>query len=390
MMRRRRSAMPLAFLVGFGLLAVVPAAPAQGTDATAMTDPIQPEITARLGLPLGNATFTPEGRVIVSHHPMFERDERVSEVVSPDTLRPFPNLHWNTPRPGADDYLDSVLGLRSDERGVVWMLDMGARTNIVPRLVAWDTRADRLERVIPLPPPATVRHSEPNDLVLDPRNEAIYIADEGVGRNGDGSDAALIVVSTRTGQVRRVLQGHASTKAEDVPVTVDGREMRKQGGGLLGLGTAPMRVGADGIALDHRSEWLYFGQLSGRFVHRVRVADLLDESLDGAALGARVERYAERPNGGGMSIDAADNLYLTEVGGRAVGIVPASDRRYRRYATHPDMLWPDGLSAGPDGFLYVTIAQLPLAPPLNGGKDGSAAPYLMARFRTLAPTRLGH
>lgn len=113
---------------------------------------------------------------------MSERDQRVSEVVVPDT-----------PRPDADDHPGSVLGLRSDERGLVWMLDMGARTNITPRLVARDTRADRRERVMPLPARAAARHSEPNDLMLDPRNDTVHIADEGVGRNGDGSQAALIV-----------------------------------------------------------------------------------------------------------------------------------------------------------------------------------------------------
>jgi sugar lactone lactonase YvrE len=151
-----------------------------------------------------------------------------------------------------------------------------------------------------------------------------------------------------------------------------------------------MRAGTDGIALDHRSEWLYYGPLNGRSVHRVRVADLLNEALSDQGLGSRIERYAERPNAGGMSIDAEDNLYLTEVEHRAVGVIPARDRTYRRLAEHPDMLWPDGLSAGPDGYLYVTVDQLSKAPPLNGGKDVSAPPYLLMRFKPLAPGRLGH
>jgi len=39
-------------------------------------------------------------------------------------------------------------------------------------------------------------------------------------------------------------------------------------------------------------------------------------------------RSADRPNARGMSIDAEDNLYLTEVEHRAVGIIPARDRTY--------------------------------------------------------------
>lgn len=348
---------------------------------------VTPEITARLALPLGNATFTPDGRVIVSHHPMFETAVRVSELTSPTTLKPFPSEAWNTPKARTEDYLSNVLGVRSDDKGVVWMLDMGYRTGITPKLVAWNTREDRLERIIPLPEPATRKSSEPNDFVIDPKNDTIYIADEGVGRDGDGSKAALIVVDLATGQARRVLEGHSSVRPKPVPITVDGRDLvkaKKDGR------SAPMRAGADGIALDHRSEWLYYGPLNGTSVCRIRVADLLDRRLDDQALGARVERYAGRPNAGGMSIDAANNLYLTEVEHRTVGVIPAHDRKYRRLVEHADMFWPDGLSTGSDGALYVTIDQLPSSPTLNGGRDVSSPPFLIMRFSPLAAGRIGH
>ncbi|MDQ3560092.1 MAG: hypothetical protein M3453_13105, partial [Pseudomonadota bacterium] len=104
-------------------------------EPAAMSTPV--EIAARLPVPLGNVTITPDGRTVVSHHPMFETAARVSEVTSPTTLKPFPNEAWNTPRSGAEDYLDGVLGLRSDSEGTVWMLDMGTRTGITPKLVAW-------------------------------------------------------------------------------------------------------------------------------------------------------------------------------------------------------------------------------------------------------------
>ena len=372
-----RSPMLAAATVG-ALIGVARAEPA------AMSTPV--EIAARLPVPLGNVTITPDGRTVVSHHPMFETAARVSEVTSPTTLKPFPNEAWNTPRSGAEDYLDGVLGLRSDSEGTVWMLDMGTRTGITPKLVAWDTRQDRLARIIPLSEPATRRNSEPNDFVIDEPNQRIYITDEGVGRGGDGSAAALIVVDLKAGRARRVLEGHASTRPEDVPITVDGRILVKQ---QKDGNSASMRSGADGVTLDHRSEWLYYGPLNGGAVYRLRVADLLDERLDPGELGRRVERYADRPNAGGIAIDRDDNLYLTEIENRAIGIIPAKDRRYRRFATHPDMLWPDGFGAGADGWIYVTVTQLALAATLNGGKDGSAPPFLLARFKPLADGKVG-
>lgn len=93
------------------------------------------EISARLPTPLGNATFTEDGRIVVTHHPLFETTVRVSEVTSPTTLKPFSNELWNTLRPDTEDYAN-VLGVRTDANGVVWLLDVGYRTDITPKLVA--------------------------------------------------------------------------------------------------------------------------------------------------------------------------------------------------------------------------------------------------------------
>ena len=49
--------------------------------------------------------------------------------------------------------------------------------------------------------------------------------------------------------------------------------------------------------------------LNGTSIYRVRIADSDNESLGEAELGARVERYAAKPNNGGLSIDSEGNLY---------------------------------------------------------------------------------
>lgn len=72
-----------------------------------------------------------------------------------------------------------MLGLRDDSAGRIWLEDMGTRSNVQAKLVVWDTRADALWRVIPLPSEVTTPHSEPNDFVIDEARGKIYIADEG-------------------------------------------------------------------------------------------------------------------------------------------------------------------------------------------------------------------
>lgn len=335
------------------------------------------EVYARSPIPLGNGTFAPDGRLVVSHHPMYETPERVSVFTGPTTLAPFPNAAWNTPRAGSDDWLDAVLGLRTDTRGRVWLLDMGTRSDVTPKFVVWDCRADTLERIIRLPASVLTPHAEPNDFVLDERHGAIYIADEGAGNEGDGSMAALIVVHIETGRAWRRLAGRLGVRAEDRPLLLDGHEVVRTG---TDGRTRPMRVGVDGIALDRVSEWLYYGPMTGAAIWRLRTADLLDERLDDDALERRAERYADRPNSGGMWMDAVGDLYLTEVAGASIGCIPATDRRYERVLTRDELYWPDGIMPGPDGAVYVVVSQLPNAPPLNGGVDRRQPPFVVVRF----------
>ena len=129
--------------------------------ASAQEAPVRAEIVARLPQSVGNIAITPDNQIIFSHHPFFSPDVRVARLTSPTTFQPFPNADWNTPRKGTDHYLDNVLGLRSDENGVVWIIDMGFRTKITPKLVGWNTRADRLERMYYMPEPVTRAGSQP-------------------------------------------------------------------------------------------------------------------------------------------------------------------------------------------------------------------------------------
>lgn len=346
------------------------------------------ELFASVPQSVGNITFTPDNRVIYSHHPFFSPDVRVAELdADRKTFKPFPNAAWNTPRAGTDQYLDSVLGLRGDENGIVWMLDMGQRTPLTPKIVGWNTRSNRLERIYYLPSPASLPESQHNDFVVDVKNRKFYIADEGIGPGGDGTKAALVIVDMDTGAARRLLQGHVSTLPEDRPIAVDGKPLTvpgKDGKPVL------IKVGADGIAADKNFEWLYYGPLNGTSIYRIRISDLVNEALTEAETGSRVERYAAKPNNGGLSIDGDGNLYLTEVETKAVGIIPAKDRQYRRFAWNDDLIWPDGVSYAPDGFMYVSAAQIPLAALFNEGTARNKAPYHIFRFKPLAPGRPGH
>lgn len=327
----------------------------------------------------GNIAITPDGRIIISQHQFYSPDFRVVEVLPGGGRRPFPNERWSRDV-GADGIgLGAALGLRCDPEGIVWMLDNGSAP---PKMVAWDTRADALHRVIYLPAPVTIPGSFHNDLAIDPVHGAIYIADIAASPE----DAALVVVDLRTGFARRLLQEHASTAAENVSLEVEGRPVReRRGDNEIG----EPRVGINPITIDVDCAWVYYGAMHGTALYRVRTRDLLDDKLSPEELASRVESFGRKPPSDGISMDAAGNVYVTDVGASGIGVT-APDGSYRLLFRDAERLcWPDAISAGPDGFMYVTVNKLHRTAQLNAGKDESEPPYYIIRFRPLAPAALG-
>ncbi|AAN55008.1 L-dopachrome tautomerase-related protein [Shewanella oneidensis] len=343
-----------------------------------------PEVYATLDGAVGGISFTSSDRLIFSYHPFYQPKVKVGELLADGKVKPFPNSNWqqcHDPQGKPKDpntCLNWVLGLRTDDRDRVWLLDSGqAEPRIEPKLVAWDTRKNQLDRIIPLPFPVSIPESQHNDFVISNRHQAIVIADEAIATGPVGDKAALVVVDLTTGESRRVLQGDSSVMPDlQRPLIIDSTSANPK--------RIEVFVGADGIALDSAQHWLYFAPMNKDKVYRVAMADLLNPDLSPQALSAKVEEYADKPNNGGLSIDSADNLYLTEVGERAIGIIPATGRQYQTYVYDERMVWPDGVSFGKDGYLYSGAAQLPLSGALNNGKAENRAPYYIFRFKPLA------
>ncbi len=333
----------------------------------------QLELIASLDQAPGNITVTPDQRIIISLHQFFAPDWRVAEWASA-RLQAFPSAVIASGG-DADVKLHSVLGIQSDSNGIVWMLDNGRRGGAIPKLVGWDSRNNKLHKLIFLPEPITRADSFVNDLAIDEARNHIYIADP-----AGGDDAALIVVHYRSGYARRVLQGHASVIPEDMDLVIDDEalEIRQADGS-----TVRPRIGVNPIALDAKGEWLYYGPMHGSSLYRVRVEDLLDESHAGEALAGKVERYGRKPVCDGISIDRDDNIYVTDIANNAIGVIDRS-REYRIYIRDQRLSWPDALSFGPDGRLYTVSNQLHRSALLHGGEQTATPPFYIFAFQALA------
>lgn len=343
------------------------------------------DIVARLDAPPGNIALTPDGRRFVSMHPFGNPEFKVLELLNDGKTRPFPSAEWARTPSGGEAGMRSVIGIRADSRGVVWMLDLGGDGS-PSRLIGWNTKLDRLEKIITVAADVTRPNSFFQDFALDSTHGVAFVADTTRGDLFGPSNPAIVVIDLATGSARRVLSDHPSFSPDGTPMIIDGTPVtgpRPDGSrGELQLGLNP-------ITIDARDEWVYFGAMHGRSIHRVKTGALLDPTLSKDALAAGVERVGAKGLSDGITIDTAGNVYVTDETQHAIGVLRAGGG-YELYITDAEALqWIDGLGAGPDGYIYATVNQLHRMALLHGGTDETRPPYLIARFQPLSPPVLG-
>lgn len=362
----------VALVIGLSL-AVHPPVVAQTDELTDELE-IVAELTAEH--PPGNIAITPSGRIIMSQHQFYGAPLRVVELLADNSVVPFPNQAWSSQPQSKGIGLNSVLGVRADENGVVWMLDRSDGKEQPGKIVGWDTENNQLYQVIYLPQPIIAENSFLNDLAVDLDHNAIYLTD-----TAGGDNSALIVVDLNTGFSRRVLEGDVSTRPEDIPLIVDER--------VINLAGKPARVGANPITVDPNNEWVYYAPMSGTSLYRLATADLLDPTLASEELSQRVERYGDKPICDGITVDGAGNVYVTSITDNAIGVVDATGKYQTLYQDKKLLSWTDGMAFSSDDYIYVTVSQLQNSPPLNNGENAFQAPFYLVRFPALASGKVG-
>ena len=336
------------------------------------------EVIAELDSGPGNVTATENGRIIMSLHQFYKPKFSVVEY-DYNGLVPFPNKELADVDSKAPLKLDSVLGIRS-ANGIVWMLDNGMRSGVTPKLVGWDTKANKLHQVIMLPSPITPKDAFVNDFAIDTRHNQIFISDPAGGTN-----AGLIVVNLNSGKARRVLEGHNSVLPENVDLIIDKTPIQVVD--KAGKLDRP-HIGVNPITEDLNNEWVYFGPMHGHSLYRIKAEDLANENLSSKALASSVERYSDKPISDGITIDKDNNIYLGELAENAIGVI-SSDRKYRKLAQCPRLSWVDSLSFGPNGKLYAVVNRLHQSATLNGGVLTAKPPFYLLRVNAIAPGMSG-
>jgi sugar lactone lactonase YvrE len=318
------------------------------------------QVVADLDHPPGNIAVSAEGRVFFTFHPDGHPDTPVAELVDG---RPVP---WV--RPGAPPF-DTPLSLRIDRQGRLWVLDHARYAQGQPRLLAFDLATNALVHQYDFPSDVAGFLSMLNDFQVDPAGERIYIAESSPIRQ----TPALIVYDVTAKRSRRLLDGHPSVQAEDYVIQTAARDMV-----LFGIYT--LRIGVDSIALDRQGQWLYYGPVTGARMYRIGANDLNDPTLAPDALGARVEDFGPKTLSDGLTTDGAGNVYITDPEHSAI-VTLGPDRKLRTVVKDSRLRWPDGLSFGPDGWLYVTCSALEDVLFRSAAAVPEHAPYQIYRFQ---------
>lgn len=294
-------------------------------------------------------TVSPDGRIFVNF-PRWTEDSPVSvaELMPDGELKPYPDEKWNSWRnekagemPVAEHFVcvQSVVAAH----GALWVLDPAAPGNEKilpggPKLVRVDLATDRVTKVIAFPEAVALQGTYLNDIRFSPDGRTGYITDS-------GARGAIIVVDLESGDAFRALDGDPSTQPEsDVIVEVDGGPLRRPDG------RQPM-FASDGIALSADGETLYWQALTGRTLYSIETASLAPDTAADAVRKLGTTHVAD-----GMWMHSSGDLYITSPADNSVTRWTGSAAE--PVVTDKRLRWPDTMSEGPDGTIYVTASHI--------------------------------
>jgi len=311
--------------------------------------------------PIGNVAVTPEGRIFYTIHP----ESR------PEGAR---LLEWNgkqgVPWPSAElqDGLGPILGLAVDGRGRLWTIGHGLHGVRAPTLFAFELATGRVAHEHAFTDAELGSFYQ--DLEVSHDGRTVYIADASFWRRRP----AIVVYDAETQQTVRRLAAHASVYPQRWIIRTPAKDMVFFGG------VVALQTGLDGIVLSHDDAWLYYAAMSHDTLFRVKTAELRDPGLSDADLAARVEAIGKKPLSDGIGIDAEGNVLVTDVEHGAIVRVAPSGAAATLVKT-PRIRWADGVTFGPDGWLYIADSDIPDQMLQSKAHIREHAPYHVWRLR---------
>jgi sugar lactone lactonase YvrE len=335
-------------------------------------------------------TVSPDNRIYVSFPRWLDPVQTTAAELRDGQLVPVPNADLNRlDTDQAATHLVSVQSVVADANNRVWLLDagnvnFGKNYKDGPKLVAVDPNSHQLLQTIHFPDTVARPNSYLNDVRFDLRR-----GDKGIAYLTDSSmkgENGLVVVDLATGQSWRKLDKHSSVlPAPDFTPTLEGEADQPMMTRKPLLPAKPLTIGSDGIALSPDGKTLYYRPLASHHLFSVPTDLLVDRNVPEDKVASAVRDFGDIGFASdGLECDAQGRLYLTDYEHHAVrrGDPTAQTFRPEIVVQDPALIWPDTLSIGPNGYLYITANQLNRQPQFHNGKDLRKPPYALFRVKT--------
>ncbi|SFN53281.1 Major royal jelly protein [Chitinophaga sp. YR627] len=330
----------------------------------------QLEKVATADMVWNGVTVTADKRIFVCF-PRIEGDNgiRIGEILSDGKIIPYPDAGWNDWQTGTATAQKFVRtnSLRIGPDGLLWIVDTGTPAmgaaplpDSAAKLVAIDTRTNHVVRIIPLAGVST-KTTFIDDLRMT--GNTIYLTDAGY--------PALIVMDKTNGQGRRVLEHHPSTTDEKA-IWAEGHVMKDKSG-------REVHIHADQLEISPDGKWLYFQAVSGP-LWKVETRFLNDSRLPEKELQRHVTLFYQTPSTGGTAIDAAGNIYVSDVNNQQI-IRISPEGKKRVIVQDKRLSWCDALWIDEQGYLWMPAGQLHLLAPFQQGVNKVKLPVMIYKMK---------
>lgn len=294
------------------------------------------EIANFKGAQVTGVTMASDGRMF-ANFPRW-RDNlpfSVVEVMKDGSHKPYPDETWNTwkgkPEKNSFTCVQSVYA----HGDYLYVLDPSSpeMKGVVgkPTLYRFKLATNKLDKKWEFDETAAPSKSYLNDLRIDDASKKIFITDSGLG--------GIVVLDMKSGEAKRVLDKHPSTKSENITLTVDKEKFTQ-------------KIHSDGIALSPVDNKLYYHALTGYHLYRVPAEALETNLRDETSLVKQVEKVGVTPAPDGMIFDKDGNLYMADLERNAVSYrTPSGDMKI--LIQDERIKWPDTFTLDGENLIFT-------------------------------------
>ncbi|WIY27789.1 L-dopachrome tautomerase-related protein [Parasedimentitalea psychrophila] len=338
-----------------------------GLAATASSDTLE-TVVQSADFAINGVAVTRDGRVFVSM-PQWTSvpSPSVGEVLAGGVLTPYPGNDWN--RFDADlafDRFTNVNAVHADGVGSLWVVDYAA-PQFGPvivgaqKLVQIDLASNEIVRVYRFDKDVLPDGAKLNDVRVNAKTGTAYISEFGLG--------AIIVVDLQSGDAFRALDQHSSTRAHpDVVSSFLGEEFR------------PNHLQVNDIELSADGETLYYQPTGGPVMWQIPTKAIAAPAPN-ADLEPLIQVVGKTMTIGGVSRAPNGHLMLGSVQDNTVWSLDPETGEKTALIQDDRLLWPDTMSVGPDGYLYIPAPQLRLLPKFNNGQSKVIGEFSVYRMK---------